>query len=132
MSDENSTTDIDLPTGLPSRKRKASFLVEETSSMERKRRLVEQDGERRLARVNAREHPETEPTSGPEESPENGMLQHPELDNPRYDGAPDSVPPLNSTARREFDNERRDQEQEKQLRLGNMPKFTAPTPGGPA
>ena len=41
-------------------------------------------------------------------------------------------PALNTEARREFDNEKREQEKEKQLRLGNMPKFsTAPTPRGP-
>ena len=41
-------------------------------------------------------------------------------------------PPLNTEARREYDNQKREQEMEKQLRLGNMPKFsTAPKPHGP-
>lgn len=123
-----------VPSRLPEQ-RGDSFLVEETRSMERKRRLVEQDGERKLARVNARQHPETEISNGPEEAPQNGILQHPELDNQRFDGIDPNLnpePPLNSEARREYDNEKRNQEQEKQLRLGNMPKFTsAPTPRGP-
>ncbi len=137
MSEKILPTEIRLPTGDSSgRKRKASFLVEETKSMERKRRLQEQDGERRFARVNARAHADTEVSGNYlEEAAENGMLQHPELDNQRFDGIDPSVNPapgLNDKARMEFDNERRNQEQEKQLRLGNMPKFNkAPTPRGP-
>lgn len=97
---------------------------------------MEQDGERRIARVNAREH-NTNDNIGdtPEEAADNGMLQHPYLNNPRFDGIDPNVnpePPLNSEARREYDNKRREQEKEKQLRLGNMPKYSnAPTPRGP-
>lgn len=116
---------------------KPSYLVDETRSMDRQRRLAEQDGHRRLAKVHAREHSEA-----PQESPalegesQNNILQNPWLDSQRFDGVDPNLnpePPLNSEARREFDNERRDQEMEKQLRLGNMPKFsTAPKPqGGP-
>jgi hypothetical protein len=137
MSEKILPTDIGLPTRDSSGgKRKASFLVEDSKSMERKRRLVEQDGERKIARVNAREHPDTE-VSGDylEEAAQNGMLQHPNLDNQRFDGIDPTVnpaPDLNDEARMKHDNERRNQEQEKQLRLGNMPKFNkAPTPRGP-
>jgi len=113
-----------------------SFLVEETKSMERKRRLAEQQGERRLASVKARDHSEDEShQQAPEGDMQNDMLQHPDLDSQRFDGIDPNLnpePPLNTDARREYDNEKRNQEQEKQLRLGNMPKFsTAPTPKGP-
>lgn len=127
---------IELQERLPPGKSSDSFLIAETKSMERKRRLMEQDGERRLARVNALDRPdEDRPGNGPEEAEQNGMLQHPELNSQRFDGIDPNLnpePPLNSAARREFDNERRNQEQEKQLRLGNMPKFSStPTPRGP-
>ena len=95
--------------------------------MERKRRLAEQQGERQLGKVKAREHSEEEKkTAGLEGELQNTILQHPYLDNQRYDGIDPNLnpePPLNTDARREFDNERREQEKEKQLRLGNMPKF---------
>lgn len=127
----------DLPTRLPTGKREGSFLVSETKAMERKRRLAEQQGERQLGPVKAREHSTEEVKSGPgpEGELQNSILQHPELDSQRFDGIDPNLnpePPLNSEARREFDNEKRDQEKDKQLRLGNMPKFsTAPTPRGP-
>lgn len=115
----------------------STFLVEETRSMERKRRLAEQQGERRIASVKARNHPEEESTKlAAEGELQNNILQHPELDNQRFDGIDPNLnpePPLNTEARREYDNERREQEMEKQLRLGNMPKFKStptPTPGG--
>lgn len=123
-------------TRLSSNERGETFLAVETKSMERKRRRVEQDGHRKIARVNAREHSEEEtPTVSPEGELQNTILQHPELDTQRFDGVDPNLnpePPLNSEARREFDNEQREQEKEKQLRLGNMPKFSnAPTPRGP-
>jgi len=103
--------------------------------MERERRINEQQGHRQLARVHAREHSEQLQQSGPEGELQNNILQHPELDNQRFDGIDPNLnpePPLNSEARREYDNERREQEMEKQLRLGNMPKMsTAPKPQGP-
>ena len=129
--------DMDAPERNPTgkRKRSSSYLVDETSSMERKRRLVEQKGHRQFTRVNAREHPEEEVKAAPEGELQNSILQHPELDNQRFDGIDPNLnpePPLNTEARREFDNERREQEMEKQLRLGNMPKFSsAPKPQGP-
>lgn len=115
--------------------RGSTFLVNETKAMERRRRLAEQQGERQLAPVKAREHSDKEPQNSPEGELQNSILQHPELDSQRFDGVDTNLnpePALNTDARREFDNEKRNQEQEKQLRLGNMPKFsTAPTPRGP-
>ncbi|KTD46436.1 Smr/MutS family protein [Legionella quateirensis] len=125
-------------TELPKRVPKAgdgSFLVAETKAMERKRRLAEQQGERQIAPVKAREHSDVEHQASPEGELQNSILQHPILDSQRFDGIDPNLnpePPLNTEARREFDNEKREQEKEKQLRLGNMPKFTtAPTPRGP-
>ena len=64
------------------------------------------------------------------------MAQHPSLDSQRFDGIDPNLnpePPLNSEARREYDNEKREQEKEKLHRLGLLPKFsTAPKPQGPA
>ncbi|WP_454785445.1 Smr/MutS family protein [Legionella sp. WA2024007413] len=125
---------LDLP--VPTRIEKStSFLVAETKAMERQRRLAEQQGERRIALVKAREHSDYEPSPGPEGELQNNILQHPALDSQRYDGVDSPLnpePPLNTDARREFDNELRNQEQEKQLRLGNMPKFNnTPKPRGP-
>jgi hypothetical protein len=116
-----------------------TYLVDETKSMERRRRLSEQQGHRRFARVNAREHGnESESENISEMSAEGGMqnniLQNPWLNSQRFDGVDPNLnpePPLNSTARTEFDNERREQEMEKQLRLGNMPRISpAPKPQG--
>ena len=111
-----------------------TFLVDETKSMERKRRLIEQDGERRIARVQAREHSEELQQSGPEGELENSIMQHPELNSQRNDGVDKPLnpePALNTKARTEFDNQKREQDKEKQYRLGNMPKMgTAPKPSG--
>ncbi|WP_412757179.1 Smr/MutS family protein [Legionella bozemanae] len=127
-------TTQDLPK--PARIEKStSFLVVETKAMERQRRLAEQQGERRIALVKAREHSDYEAQPGPEGELQNNILQHPALDSQRFDGVDSPLnpePPLNTDARREYDNERRNQEQEKQLRLGHMPKFTnTPKPRGP-
>ena len=120
-------------TDLPSRNR-GTYLIDETTTMDRQRRIAEQEGHRRIARVHAREHPE-----GVQQQPslegelQNSILQNPWLDSQRFDGIDPNLnpePPLNSEARREFDNERREQEMEKQLRLGNMPRFN-PTPKPP-
>ena len=104
--------------------------------MMREQREQEQQGHRSLARVNARDHAEREQNkAAPEGEPQNSILQHPDLDGQRFDGVDPNLnpePPLNSEARREFDNAKREQEMEKQLRLGNMPKMgTAPKPEGP-
>lgn len=123
---------------IPARQRAGarSYLVDETRTMERQRRLHEQEGHRRLARVHAREHGnEDAPQQALEGELQNSILQNPWLDSQRFDGVDPNLnpePPLNTEARREFDNERREQEMEKQLRLGNMPKFsTAPKPHEP-
>lgn len=112
---------------------KASYLVDETVSMDRQRRLEEQAGHRQLAKVNARAHSDEVQVTREGEL-QNSILQHPLLDGQRYDGIDPNLnpePPLNTEARREFDNERREQEMEKQLRLGNMPKFSStPKPPG--
>ena len=116
---------------------KTTYLADDTVYLDRQRRLIEQDGHRHYARVNAREH-------GPEQSTvqnlalegeeQNNILQNPWLNSQRFDGIDPNLnpePPLNTEARREFDNERREQEMEKQLRLGNMPKMSsAPKPQG--
>lgn len=113
-----------------------SFLLEETTTMERQRRLMEQEGHRKRARVNAREHGNEERKAHDLDADfQNNPLQHPDLNSQRFDGIDSPLnpePPLNSEARREFDNERREQEMEKQLRLGLMPKMgSAPKPEGP-
>ncbi len=136
MNTKTRVPNTGLPTRLPPGGRDVSFLASETKSMERKRRLAEQQGHRQLAPVKAREHSDEENRSqNPEGELQNDILQHPELNNQRFDGIDPNLnpePPLNTEARREYDNEKRDQEQEKQLRLGNMPKFnSAPTPRGP-
>lgn len=117
-------------------RRPTSILVEETASMERQRRLNEQAGHRRYARVNARAHHEAQSsnTLAAEGELQNNILQNPWLNTQRFDGIDPNLnpePPLNSEARREFDNQRREQEMEKQLRLGSAPRFTtAPKPQG--
>ncbi|KTC65454.1 putative Smr domain protein (plasmid) [Legionella adelaidensis] len=126
-------TDIQLPDGTTVVK--TSFLVDESDTMERERRLNEQQGHRQLGvKVNARDHTEKREPA-PEGELQNDILAHPELENRQdldgYDPNVSPAPPLNTDARREFDNERREQEMEKQLRLGNMPKFTAPRPNQP-
>ncbi|WP_242604408.1 hypothetical protein [Legionella gresilensis] len=112
--------------------KRKSILRDDTPDMARKRRLLEQDGHRYLAKVHAREHNSEEDKPAPEGELQNSIKQHPWLDAQRFDGVDPNLnpePPLNTAARREFDNERREQEMEKQLRLGNMPKFsTAPKP----
>lgn len=136
MSTKNRQKDPIKSSREPIQPRETSFLIEETKSMERKRRLAEQQGERQIAPVKARDHAEYEPSDVPEGELQNSILQHPELDSQRFDGIDNNLnpePPLNTEARREFDNEKREQDKEKQLRLGNMPKFSSapkPSPGG--
>ena len=129
--------DIVIPSGLPPDKQGGSFLIEESTTMERERRLVEQQGQRKLATVIARDHHENKNQTSPgnEGELQNSILQHPYFATQCNDGIDPELnpePALNTDARREYDNEKREQEKEKQLRLGNMPKFsTAPTPQGP-
>jgi hypothetical protein len=128
---------LDSPSGFSdtSKKSKSSILGDDTSTMARRRRLLEQDGHRQLAKVHAREHQEEENNAAPEGELQNSIKQHPFLLSQRFDGIDPNVnpePPLNTAARREYDNAQREQEMEKQLRLGNMPKFSsAPKPKYP-
>ena len=113
-----------------------TILFEETESMERQRREIEQQYHARFARVNAREHDIYERNDSPQNASEyeanNGILQHPLLATQRFDGVDPNLnpePPINSAARIEYDNAKREQEMEKQLRLGLMPSFNkTPTP----
>ncbi len=114
-----------------------SYLVAETSTMEDERRYAEQEGQRRFARVHQHAiKAQSVAQTGPAGELQNDILQHPRLKKlQRYAGHDNNVnpaPPLNSTARTEFDNERREQDLEKQYRLGHMPTFSsAPKPQGP-
>lgn len=117
----------------PKRGKAGSYLQDDTKSMDRSRRLMEQEGHRRIAKVHARNHENDEKTSAaPEGELQNTILQHPLLDKQCFDGIDPNLnpePPLNTDARREFDNAKREQEMEKQLRLGLMPKMqSAPKP----
>lgn len=123
--DQKPNTDVSV-VWPPNKEGVGSILFEETTTMERQRRIAEQQQHSKLAKVHAREHNEDQPHVSPEEALENGILQNPYLNSQRYDGIDSNLnpePPLNTDARREFDNERREQDMEKQLRLGNMPKM---------
>lgn len=119
---------------------KTSVLKDETHKMAREQRELEQQGHRRLAKVYVREHEvRADQRLALEGELQNSILQHPELDNQRFDGIDPTLnpaPALNSEARLAYDNERREQEKEKQNRLenvlglGNQPRFS-PKPGGP-
>lgn len=116
---------------------RTTYLAEDTVTLDRQRRLLEQDGHRHFARVHAREHPPEQAQQqnlGHEGGMQNNILQNPWLNSQRFDGIDPNLnpePPLNTEARREFDNERREQEMEKQLRLGNVPRVSpAPKPQG--
>lgn len=120
----------DFPSGVP------SLLVEETKAMERKRRRLEQQGERKFGSVKERDHSLDERAAAPEGELQNDILQHPELaDKPQYDGTDSNlnpVPALNTDARREYDNAKNEQNLEYQMRMGLNPNFNkAPKPPGP-
>jgi hypothetical protein len=137
MSTKNRVPKTGLLTRLFSGSSEGSLLVAESKSMDRKRRLAEQEGHRHLGLpVKAREHSETETqNNGPEGELQNDMLQHPNLDSPRFDGIDPSLnplPPLNTAADEVNKQAKEKQKEELNLRLGNMPKFsTAPTPRRP-
>ena len=111
-----------------------SYLSEETKKMSNQRREIEQKGERQFARVNAKEHSDDELQHAAGDDLQNEMMQHPWFQGQRFDGIDDNTPEpaLNSLARKDFDNARREQEMEKQLRLGLAPgpKFSS-TPKPP-
>lgn len=61
-----------------------------------------------------------------QELSQSSIMSNPLLDSQRFDGIDSNinpVPPLNSAARREYDNRLREQELDKQLRLGLTPRF---------
>jgi hypothetical protein len=101
-----------------------TYLVEETEFMQYERRGLEQQVERQLASVEERRKPQRKEDNGP--GLQEKMKQHPLLDSQRFDGIDPSLNPApfgNQEAMIEFENERREQEMDKQLRLGNMPKM---------
>lgn len=114
--------------------KRASYLSEETDEMELARRALEQEGHRRFSRVHARERNLVDQDAGLEAGAQQAMAQNPWLNSQRFDGVDSPLSPdpaVNPEAKREFDNAQREQEKEKQLRLGNMPKFSsAPRPKG--
>jgi hypothetical protein len=131
MTTKLATINTDLPTRLPRESRIESYLVDETFLMEQQRRKLEQHGHSRLAKVHVCEH--TEPSRVVAEGElQNNILPHPDLNTQKNAGISPNLnpePPLSDPARTQFDNERREQEKDKQLRLGlalNM--RTAPEP----
>jgi hypothetical protein len=122
------------PTEPPTRFKK------ETKVMENMRRDMEQAGHRKFGvHVLANERSNEETLSNDLEmgmEQQSSLMENPLLDSQRFDGIDPNVnpkPDLSSTARKEFDNAKREQEMEKQLRLGLMPgankKFN-PKPDG--
>lgn len=115
-----------------------SGLPEGTKSMEIERRQLEQEGHRRIAKVNARvKYGESPPDHGNELQHDEQYQRHPYLDSQRFDGVAVDNPDvnLNPNARWIYENERAEQEKEKQLRmekqLGNQNRKSysnAPTP----
>lgn len=132
---DNTSGDISrrrIPGGdtLPDTRQKESYLVDDSSSMSRKRRLQEQDGHSRLAKVHQRYHPDEEQRSAPEGELQNSIRQHPLLDGQKNDGTDNGLnpePPMNSAAWTEWNNERNEKQLRKQHELGLNPKFTPPT-----
>jgi len=106
-----------------------SGFKQETRAMENARRDLEQSGHRRHLGipVHSVERSNDEPLSfeqSMDAEASSSLMQNPLLDTQRFDGYDPNVNPStidNPDARREFDNERRRQEQEKQLRLGLSP-----------
>ena len=105
-----------------------SILIDETTSMENGRRQLEQKGHRRYGTVNGlKDRSEHQVSAENELGSQAGPKEHPFLSSQRFDGIDPSLnpaPDIGTEARREFDNERRNQEQEKQHRLGNMPSYS--------
>ncbi len=135
-----------LPVGTKRKKDDdSSYLVNETISMDRKRRHIEQQGVRVLlqAKVNERDHEMDDPEAAA--SMEMGLgsdlRKHPLLDSQLLDGIEGknpSDPNLDPEAQRKIARKQEDQRRDKELRLekknelqyANTPRFN-PTPGGP-
>ncbi|MBA2656965.1 MAG: hypothetical protein H0U70_08275 [Tatlockia sp.] len=112
---------------------KGSYLPDETPFMEKNRREQVQKGHGQFAKVNVVEHFEPQQSSAPEGEPQNDVKEHPWLDSQRNDGIDPNEnpePAINSAARTDFDNAKREQDLEHKLRLGLMPN-TAPKPPNP-
>ncbi len=101
-----------------------TVLIDETRAMSNDQREDEQQGHRRFARVHARERFDDEPTSAPEGEMQNDIPQNPWLDSQRFDGIDPSLnpnPPLNTEARREYDNLQNEKKLQYQLQNGLTP-----------
>jgi hypothetical protein len=113
------------------RAQEGSFLVADNKEMERIRRRREQSGERQFGTVHEKEH--RNDSSSPEESLDNGLMEHPYFkDRQNYDGVDPTVnpiPALNTEARREYDNELRLQHQKKLQNNPNYNPASTPKPG---
>lgn len=126
---------------------KSSYLVEETKFMDKQRRWIERNAERKWGRVMNISDPAEDnsatlvdqPTNASEATEDNGMVVHPMLANlQRFDGvAPElnaNPPQAGTEARRKFDEELDKQKDAKEHRLGlgytNAPKFN-PQPNKP-
>ncbi len=131
MATDKSQSDKRAPVRLPTESRPPSYLSQENPFMAAQRREQEQEGHRHYAKVNARAR-QLNDQPAPEGELQNNIRAHPELDKQLYDGVDTNLnpePPLNSDARREYDNAQREQQLDKQLRLGNMPKMgSSPKP----
>ena len=107
------------------------MLVEETRAMANDQREEEQQGHRRFARVHARERFDDEPkNAAPEGEMQNDIPENPWLNSQRFDGIDPNLnpnPPLNTEARREFDNLQNQKKLQYQLQHGLTPN-TAPKP----
>ncbi len=102
-----------------------SYLPEETEHMAYERRGLEQQVERQLAGVEERKKPRRETGNEPGGT-EQKLRQHPLLDSQRFDGIDPGLNPApfgNQEAEIAFENEQREQNMEKQLRLGLAPKM---------
>lgn len=102
-----------------------SYLVEESEFMAYERRGLEQLVERQLASVEERKKPQRDNGNTPG-GMEQKLKQHPLLDSQKFDGIDPGLNPApfgNEEATIAFENEKREQDKEKQLRLGNMPQM---------
>jgi hypothetical protein len=110
-----------------SRRKPPSVFAKETKKKYYDQRDLEQTGHRRRqVKVKSKERVYDEtPSAEAGLEAQSSLKAHPELmDNPRFDGIDPNVnpePALNTDARREYDNIKREQELQKQLRLGYMP-----------
>lgn len=125
---QKDTADRDVKKLWPPSNIGTSSLREETFPMMLEQRDIEKKGHRALAKVNHVVHEEKLGT-GSEEALQNGIPQHPYFaDTQRFDGIDPNTspePPLNSEARKEYDEKRNEQELQlkKRLELDYRPEF---------